>query len=175
MSQTRYWRRRKSNKLARFHREKLTEEAENPHEKIWWSSLVPGFRIMTPTEMPPGVSKGIAYQSFAIAPTQYLRHLFFRCLHLGARPYDAEVESVMDVFAVPGIPPAVGVVNCTGLSALEVAKDEAVFPTKGQTIAVRGESHGIVIKVGGPWEAWVVPHPGTGSSLIGGCKLPNDW
>lgn len=153
----------------------MTDDASHPKENIWWSSLVPSFEVQEHDALPPGISAGVSYKTFNLAPTKYLRHLFFLCLQMGAKPYIAEVQTVRDVFDVISIAPAVGVVNCTGLSARTVANDDTMFPTKGQTITVKGEASHIRTRIGGKWEAWVIPHPGTGTSLIGGCKLAHDW
>ena len=100
--------------------------------------------------------------------------LLSQCIQAGANVLRTEVKSAIDVFKLPTVAPAAGVVNCSGLSARKIADDETLFPIKGQTITVRREASKIGVRVCGQREAWVVPHPGTGLSLLGGCKLPRD-
>lgn len=68
-----------------------------------------------------------------------------------------------------------GVVNCTGLGAGKLVHDPAVFPTKGQTIIVRGQAARIATRSGDGWEALVIPRPGANETLLGGCKIAGDW
>ena len=159
--------------ISRFRNQK-TEEAQNPRETLWWSSVVPDFQVLEEAKLPKGAQAGIAYQSFAVAPAVYLRHLYSKCVEAGAKMVTAHVQRVSDAFKVKSLSSAVGVINCTGLAARELVPDDTVYPIKGQTITVRGEASELRARIGGRWDAWVVPHPGTGMSLIGGCKLPHD-
>ena len=68
-----------------------------------------------------------------------------------------------------------GVVNCTGLGAGKLVQDTAVFPTRGQTIIVKGKAARIATRSGDAWEALVIPRPGANETLLGGCKIANDW
>lgn len=70
--------------------------------------------------------------------------------------------------------------NCTGIGAGELARDNACFPTKGQTVLVRGQAKSVVTRRHEedgkePWEALVIPRPGEEVTMLGGCKIAGDW
>jgi D-amino-acid oxidase len=149
----------------------------SPHINIWWSSLVPSFQELSTSSLPPGTNfaAGISYQTFCISPSLYLQHLLSLCVKLGAKQCKAEISSLADAFQLPTCEKARGLVNCTGLSAGKLVPDEAMFPTKGQTIVVKGKADRVGVRSGSGWEALVVPRPGSNETLLGGCKLVDDW
>jgi hypothetical protein len=72
-------------------------------------------------------------------------------------------------------------VNCTGLSArLFATPDEQarLYPIRGQTVLVKGEATaartftGLVVSGDATEEelAYVIPRPGSGTTILGGCK-----
>lgn len=87
-----------------------------------------------------------------------------------------EVDSLEEVFEIPGIEDdnVVGMVNCTGLAAKELARDERMFPTRGQTILVRGEAEVARLRQGDGWTCYVIRRPGQGT-ILGGSYQENDW
>lgn len=64
------------------------------------------------------------------------------------------------------------VVNATGLGARTLVPDPAVHPVKGQTVLVKGEAQAIrtFLYAGGGGIAYVIPRPGSGTSILGGTK-----
>jgi hypothetical protein len=122
-----------------------------------------------------GIVAGVTYQTFCISPTRFLHHRLRLCKGLGADTVTAELMSLDEVFGLESCSDVVGVINCTGLGARQLASDESVFPSKGQTIIVNGKAKRIGIRIGGKWENHVVPQPGSNTTLLSGCKLENDW
>jgi D-amino-acid oxidase len=149
----------------------------DPHTNLWWSSLVPSFQKLPSSSLPSGTSftAGITYKTFCLSPPLYLQHLLSLCINLGAKRCKAEISSLADAFKLPSCETALGLVNCTGLSAGKLVPDEAMFPTKGQTILVKGKADRIATRSGSGWEALVIPRPGSDETLLGGCKLIDDW
>ncbi len=124
-----------------------------------------------------GFVAGFAYDTVAVNPTLYCAWLLRQCERRGLKKQNLRVRSLWEVFdAVPG---AHMVVDCAGVGAGQLAGDEACFPTKGQTVLVRGQASKIATRrnLSGPepWEALVIPRPGEDVTLLGGCKLVGDW
>jgi D-amino-acid oxidase len=159
------------------HRDTTTPESVSPKTKIWWAPLVPSFEVLPPSSIPhdEGIIAGITYKSFCLFPSQYLQHLLSRCSDLGLKTHTMEVKSIAEIYQLPSCESAVCLVNCTGLSSKTLFGDKAMYPTKGQTVIVRGEAERISLILGGRLEASVIPRPGSGTSVLGGCKLAGDW
>ncbi|KAI9853556.1 MAG: hypothetical protein M1813_002062 [Trichoglossum hirsutum] len=159
------------------YRDSPTPESTSPLTKIWWAPVVPSLQLLPPSSLPldADIAAGITYQSFCISPSRYLEHLLSLCMNLRVKTQTAAIESISEIFQLPSCQSAAGIMNCTGLSARRLVGDDAVYPTKGQTVIVKGEAERISARVGGKWDASVVPRPGLGVTFLGGCKLVDDW
>lgn len=132
---------------------------------------------MAPAELPTGAHFGISYESFCINPHKYCDFLLGRLGDLGVKTMTTEVDSLEEVFELPGIEDnedVVGMVNCTGLGAKKLAGDEGMYPTRGQTILVRGETKIARLRKGEGWTAYTVRRPGEGT-ILGGSFQEGDW
>ena len=67
-----------------------------------------------------------------------------------------------------------GVINCTGLGASKFVGDPHLFPTKGQSVIVRGQAHRISTGFGDGWEDVVVPRYGENETFLGVSKVAHD-
>ncbi|CAF9913829.1 hypothetical protein IMSHALPRED_001456 [Imshaugia aleurites] len=161
-------------KPAVFYWDNATPEAEHPEDFIWWSKLL-AFKIISASAMPANFAAGIAYETFSVSPSLYLQYLCSTCVKLGAQRYTQDVLAIAKVCSEPRFAGVLGVVNCTGLGAGKLVQDTAVFPTRGQTIIVKGKAARIATRSGDAWEALVIPRPGANETLLGGCKIANDW
>lgn len=135
------------------------------------------YRVMDPAELPTGAHFGVIYESFCINPSKYCDFLLGRLGDLGIKTITTEVDSLEEVFELPGIEDddnVVGMVNCTGLAAKELAHDERVFPTRGQTILVKGEAEMARLRRGDGWICYVIRRPGQGT-ILGGSYQEDDW
>lgn len=68
-------------------------------------------------------------------------------------------------------------VNCTGMGArwLKGVEDEELYPVKGQTVLVKGESkHNRFVDTGKGWVDVVIRRPGEGT-ILGVSKVEDDW
>ncbi|KAF5858054.1 hypothetical protein ETB97_004923 [Aspergillus alliaceus] len=154
-------------------------------ESHWWLTdreLVP-VRMLSPNEcsdkgFPSSV--GLSYQTVAVNPGLYCMWLLRQCESaIGARfvRRTVHVKSLME--ALQAVPGAQALVNCAGLGAQALAHDMACFPTKGQTVLVRGKAHAVITwrneQGDEPWEALVIPRPGERVTTLGGCKFAGDW
>jgi D-amino-acid oxidase len=94
---------------------------------------------------------------------------------MGLKTQRSEIKVISDVFQLPLCEHALGIVNCTGLSARKLVPDNTVYPTKGQVVIVQGEAERVSMILGGKLDAYVIPRPGSGTTVLGGCKLAGDW
>jgi D-amino-acid oxidase len=71
------------------------------------------------------------------------------------------------------------VVLATGLSSknfLPEEEAEKLYPIRGQTVLVKGEAPKAVTHVFSSKEiSYVVPRPGSGTTILGGCKQAGNW
>lgn len=63
-------------------------------------------------------------------------------------------------------------VNASGLGARCLVGDEDVFPTRGQTVLVRGESKSAKTT---DRNSYVIPRPGSGTTILGGTREDLIW
>ena len=66
-------------------------------------------------------------------------------------------------------------INATGLGARTLVPDMAMYPTRGQTILVRGEASKVSTFEGIGLIRYVLPRKGSGTSLLGGTKQAGNW
>ncbi|KAI7240950.1 hypothetical protein KC330_g945 [Hortaea werneckii] len=66
-------------------------------------------------------------------------------------------------------------VNASGMGAKKLCGDEAMYPIRGQTVLVKGEARRIRTQLGEGYNAYCIPRPGSGTTILGGTKEANDW
>jgi hypothetical protein len=118
---------------------------------------------------------GFEYETFAVCPARFLEYLHVSCMGQGIECRTATVHSLGEIFAIEGLHDATGIVNCTGVAARNLTPDPQVFPCKGQTVVISGTANRLATRCGNGWEALVIPWPGTNQTMLGGCKIANDW
>lgn len=124
-----------------------------------------------------GFAAGFTYETIAVNPVLHCQWLLKQCEAKGVRKVTAHVASMQD--ALDRVPGATALINCTGVAAGQLAGDANCFPTRGQTVLVRGQARELVTRRNTlgtePWEALVIPRPGENVTMLGGCKLAGDW
>jgi D-amino-acid oxidase len=163
--------------------------------------VVAGFDVLDLDEMrkngrekvPENAVMGIRYKSICFNPPKYLDYLFKNVQELGVKVIKISVDtasglsgvvrSVKVVLGKNGLDEVFAMVNCTGLAGrhfLENDEAKLLFPIRGQTILVKGEAEMTRTLVGIPDAPesemlYVVPRPGTGTTILGGCKQVGNW
>jgi D-amino-acid oxidase len=142
------------------------------------------------TAIPEGAIMGMKYRSICFDPPRYLSYLFNRVKDLGARIIKAKLDTnqglsgiVKDAKFQAGEEDIFALINCSGLSArhfLPPSEAAKLFPIRGQTILIKGEASMTTTFVGIPGKhesemLYVVPRPGSGATILGGCKQVNSW
>jgi len=94
----------------------------------WWESTPWVTRI----DPPPGYATALGVEGFRVDPTVYLPWLRGWFEDLGGTVTTRRVSS-FDEIAGP-------IVNCTGLGAGDLARDDTVYPIRGQVVAVEAPS-----------------------------------
>lgn len=164
---------------------------------IWFKDVVDGFEVLDlarERDVPRGAVMGIRYRSICFDPVRYLTYLCERVQELGAKIVKAEVDTSRGLEGVVRDARRIlrengeeeevfAFVNCAGLSArhfLPQQEAEKLFPIRSQTILIKGEAERTQTYVSVPGFSGseilcVVPRPGSGTTILGGCKQLNDW
>lgn len=124
---------------------------------------------------------GLSYTTFCINTPTYLTYLHAKILSLGGSvsrhvlpsSADSSFSSSLKKLAVGQ--DVLAFVNATGLGSKDLVGDSNVFPTRGQTIFVRGESKQISAQIGKGTIAYVIPRVGSDFTLLGGTMEEGDW
>ncbi|KAI9845255.1 MAG: hypothetical protein M1837_005011 [Sclerophora amabilis] len=161
---------------------------------LWWRSLVSSFTLLPPDSLPPKTATGICFTSYTANPEIYLRYLQTQLVVLGGRLQRLDL-SVSDGLGAAltavaanrqitsaGARVPVAFVNATGLSARTLVPDGQVYPSRGQTVLVRGVAESIRTRVGEFGIAYVIPRgpigndgDAEGTTVLGGCKQAGNW
>jgi glycine/D-amino acid oxidase-like deaminating enzyme len=133
------------------------------------------------------------YESVCINIPRYLTYLMERVTALGGRfvvsKIDTEggVEGVVDSIKrlvteqgqELGLGEVDAVVLATGLLSRHfLPKEEAdkLYPVRGQTVLVKGEASKAITEIFANGEiSYVIPRPGSGTTILGGCKEVGNW
>ena len=166
-------------------------------EEIWWAPYVNNFRTLAEHQEPvcsvnartPSdagrILEAVKFSAVSINVPQYLLHLQERARKAGALvikarlPVEAGLQSALAAaeseVSKQGRRKADCFVNATGLGAAKLCGDKAMFPIRGQTVLVKGEAPSIFTRYGADYGAYCIPRPGSGTSILGGTKIANDW
>jgi glycine/D-amino acid oxidase-like deaminating enzyme len=161
----------------------MSPEISNGVQGLWWRDVVSNFQVLPPTKLPKDVEFGIEYTSVCFNPAQYLAFLLNEFTSEGGEvvratlPEDEGLKTaLMEAQKQVGGPVDV-FVNATGLRAGKLCQDDKMFPTRGQTILVRGEARRATITIGRKdgGISYGIPRPRTGTTILGGCKEAGSW
>lgn len=136
----------------------------------WWAGVVPDLRRVPQEELPDGFRDSYFFEQPVIDMPVYLDYLLDRFREGGGKVQWREVESLAEPAAAADV-----VVNCTGLSARELAGDTGVVPVRGQWVRV--ENPGIercIADFDHPdGVTYIIPR--MASCLLGGTGDENAW
>ena len=166
---------------------------------LWWRDIVDDFHVLDEKELPEGAVFGIGYRSICINVPRYLEFLMERLRELGAvfvvKELDVKgglrgvVNEGRRALIEGGVKEEdiLGVINCLGMGTRDVLvhsdgsdkeEVEKLYPIRGQTILVKGEAKAArtYTELGVSDElAYVIPRPGSGTTILGGCKQPGNY
>ncbi|EDN98798.1 hypothetical protein SS1G_13657 [Sclerotinia sclerotiorum 1980 UF-70] len=141
-----------------------------------------------------GIRKSVYFNTVCVDVDKYLSYLLLRIKTLGGLTIGSEINtndglegvirSCKGLAKENGIGGEVDIfINCTGLAAGKFVggdEGEKLFPVRGQVLMLRGETRVCKTLVGDLGEKgdellYVIPRPGSGRSVVGGCKQANNW
>lgn len=119
-----------------------------------------------------GAAFGIRFETVTINAPEYVKWLYAECVKRGVVFEKKEVDHFRDIDQAMKI-----VMNCTGLGARKLCNDDKVYPTRGQTVLVKNPTKIVntYSRVGQDHLSYLIPRPGDGGLIIGGCQQPNSW
>lgn len=168
-----------------------------PDEELWWAPHVQDFRQLTPFREPvstinsktaqdgPEIKWAVTYRSISINVPHYLLYLQEKARRLGVEvikaqlPIDAGLEKALSAAestaTANGRPAADCFLNASGLGAAKLCNDKTMYPIRGQTVLVKGEANTDRMRHGGPYTAYCIPRPGSGTTILGGTREKGVW
>jgi D-amino-acid oxidase len=169
---------------------------------LWWRFVVKDFKVLDlekETSAPESAVMGVKYRTICLNVPQHLRYLIDKAREAGVKVIRSEVDVfhglngviedakriVMESDQAVKETDILALVNCTGLGARHFVGDEEaakLFPIRGQTIIVQGEAtmDRTYNDFPGPSSTddeltYVIPRPGSGTTILGGCKQKGNW
>ncbi|CAG8957615.1 hypothetical protein HYFRA_00010482 [Hymenoscyphus fraxineus] len=132
----------------------------------WYKSLMPDYRVVPSSELPPGIVFGVEYTSLAINPLIFLPWLESTLLGRGVKFIRKEISSPEEAKAITG---SRLLINASGVGAKHLANDTSVHPIRGQTMFVKSDVEKLFMLEGTEY-TYIIPRPLSGGVIIGGVK-----
>ncbi|KAF2750517.1 FAD dependent oxidoreductase [Sporormia fimetaria CBS 119925] len=145
-------------------------------EDAWFRDLMPKFRTLPPTSLPPSCTTGTSFTSVCLNTALYLPWLASQALSSGVilkRSILPHITAARHQHHTSA--PAHIILNCTGLASatLPGVMDSTVYPARGQIVLVRNSPGAMYTTSGtddGEDEAvYVMERAAGGGTVIGGC------
>ncbi|KAF2188294.1 FAD dependent oxidoreductase [Zopfia rhizophila CBS 207.26] len=151
-------------------------------EDAWFKDVVPNFRVLPKSSLPPDCHTGTSFTSVCINTAIYLPWLLGQCVKNGVVVKRGIVSHVAEAASLHHSGRAADlVINCTGLGAgkLGGVMDPTVYPARGQIVLVRNEP-GIMATVSGTDDGddeatYVMQRAVGGGTILGGCLQHHSW
>ncbi|TKX27332.1 D-amino-acid oxidase-like protein [Elsinoe australis] len=170
-----------------------------PTDPIWWAPHVHSFATLPTASTtiqainashpsPSRIRDAATFRAIAINVPTYLLHLRTQILSKGGTFIRATIPVPSPTNDLPSSlrqtaalvhritsSDADVFVNATGLGAGKLCNDAACHPVKGQTVLVKGEAEAIRTRLGEGYISYVIPRPGSGTTVVGGTKEVGTW
>ncbi len=147
--------------------QRTREVYAQPVPDPWYRDRIPFFAHIPASELPAGLSDGYLMEAPMIAPPVYLPFLQDQFMAAGGTIEQRELESLDEVEDAAPL-----LVNCSGVGARKLARDEGVYPLRGQTMLIDAPEIAV-----GYMDNVAIDHifPRCDGVLIGGVKVAGDW
>ncbi|MBI3414351.1 MAG: FAD-dependent oxidoreductase [Verrucomicrobia bacterium] len=149
----------------------LFQYFDQPAPPPWWCDGFIPFTTLERAELGKRFQAGYKIEIPLIDSSVYMPYLLDRFAKLGGEIQEATLRSLADVPEEFSL-----IVNCSGVGARELVRDEKVFPIRGEAVWVRkpdGIGTAIVEVADGPAPTYVVPR--RDHVLLGSVVQENDW
>jgi glycine/D-amino acid oxidase-like deaminating enzyme len=134
--------------------------------KLWYKTLMPGYRVIPSSQLPPRVTFGAKYTTLAMNPLLLLPWLKKKLGARGVKFIQAEIKSIAEARHITN---SQVLVNASGVGAKTLASDDAVLPIRGQTMFAKSNFSELVMREGSEY-TYVIPRAGDGGVIMGGIK-----
>ena len=136
----------------------------------WWIEAVDSFRRAEPDELVPGYPSGHVFTAPVVAMPVYLKWLETRVEALKGTIETRGVSNLQALLLEASL-----VVNCTGLAARELVKDDALHPIRGQVVRVAAGHARRFVQAGGGQKplTYIIPRPDC--TVLGGTEDVGVW
>ncbi|KAF1989159.1 D-amino-acid oxidase [Aulographum hederae CBS 113979] len=148
----------------------------------WFKDVVPDFKILDKSDLPPTYDSGTSFTSVCINTAIYLPYLLGKSVRNGTIVRRATLSHISEAASLHHSgKPADLVINCTGLSSLKLGgvADAKLYPARGQTVLVANDPGVMTSTSGtddGDDEACYIMHRAVGGGcILGGCLQKNNW
>ncbi|PZX49624.1 FAD-dependent oxidoreductase [Algoriphagus chordae] len=145
--------------------------AYTPESNIDWTSQLPAGKVRKarPEELPTGIEMAIVSEVPLAQPLLYLPHLFERFIAKGGRYQEQEISTLEELSTLDSL-----VINCTGLGAKSLCKDDDLHPMRGQILRCKKMD---VASFANPTKKGALSYliNRSGDSVIGGTDYEDDW
>jgi D-amino-acid oxidase len=136
----------------------------------WWKEAVDSLRRASSSELPPGFAAGDVFTAPVVAMPQYMKWLEAKVLELGGT---IETRGVSEL--EPLLLEASLIVNCTGLAAVALTKDEDLHPIRGQVVRVAPGYADRFVQAGGHPAPLIYIIPRADCTVLGGTEDVGAW
>ncbi|KAJ5040127.1 hypothetical protein NUH16_009928 [Penicillium rubens] len=141
--------------------------------KVWYQGKVPGFRFLSPSELPKGAKFGMAFQTLVITPPTFLSWFRQHLEKQGVRFQRTYVKSLRDL---RGMGHDV-LINATGFGAMKLldVEEKRITPVRQQNIRLRKDGYNRCYIRRGPDGYYSTAFArGDGTIYMGGIKSLGD-
>ncbi|KAI2864995.1 hypothetical protein CBS76997_10984 [Aspergillus niger] len=137
---------------------------------IWYEKLFPDFCKVIPSSLPTGATLGFSYTGLVVDPNVFLPWMTQKLRSQGVKFVQRELLSLeqLEGTSSEGV-----LINASGLGAGQLARDDKVIGTRGQTMFVRCNYDRAIIYQGSKYN-YVIPRKPSGGVILGGVSQPGD-
>ncbi|KAF2129560.1 FAD dependent oxidoreductase [Dothidotthia symphoricarpi CBS 119687] len=150
-------------------------------EDAWFKDVVPNFRVLPKSELPPDAETGTTFTSVCMNVSVYLPWILGQCVKNGVTIRRGILSHISEAGSYHSSGKADITLNCTGLLASKLGgvMDASVYPGRGQIVVVRNEP-GVMVTVSGTDDGdeeatYIMQRAVGGGTVLGGCLQHGSW
>lgn len=150
--------------------------------QLWWRSIVENFSYLPANQFPEGIQLAVGFTTICINVPRHLNYLLSTFLAMGGKLVKARLPTDKGLPGALRFAASLAMsqepherlicVNASGLGAKALVPDDAMFPVRGQTVLVKGEAK--YAKTMNE-NKYVIPRPGSGTTILGGTREVGNW
>lgn len=148
----------------------LIELFAQPVEDPWWKEAVRQFSHTPVRDLPLNYQAGYTVEIPLIETPVYMNYLLSRFEQLGGQIEQRQIQALSELHQSARL-----IINCTGLGARDMTRDQFVYPIRGQIVRVKAPSvKQVLMDEAGPLGLlYIIPR--RDGCILGGTAEENDW